>query len=73
MSDDVPARVAVLEAEIRHLNETVDRIATDVAAMKSTMDQAKGGWRVVLLVAGVSGAIGAGLAQLAAWLPPVPR
>ena len=73
MSDDIPSRVAVLESEIRHLNETVDKIATDVAAMKSTMDQAKGGWRVVLLVAGVSGAIGASLVQLAAWLPPMPK
>lgn len=63
----------MLETEIKHLTEAVDKIAQDVAAMKSTADQAKGGWRVVLLVAGVSGAIGAGLVKLLAWLPAVPR
>ena len=45
-------------ADIANLQKTVDKISADVAAIKSAVDEGRGGWKVLMLMAGVSGTVG---------------
>lgn len=45
------------DAEIDQLQSDVTSIKGDVADIKETLAQAKGGWRTLMLVAGVASAV----------------
>lgn len=71
--------IAVLETKVEHLNAVVGELKTSIAAltdtvgkMHSMLDQAKGGWRVMLLVGGAAGTLGAALSQLLPNWRPLP-
>jgi hypothetical protein len=77
MSDDAiqtARELATHAADIDHLQRDMDKLITDmdeikrsIASINTTLSEAKGGWRVMLGIAGASGTIGAGLVQLAHW------
>lgn len=46
-----------LEAEVEALGRKVDEMANDLKAVRSAMDAAGGGWRVLVAVGGLSGAM----------------
>jgi len=46
-----------LEAEVEALGRKVDEMAGDLKAVRSAMDAAGGGWRVLVAVGGLSGAM----------------
>lgn len=48
-----------LEAEVAHLNKKVDSMEADIKAMRALMEQAKGGWRTLALLGGISATVGA--------------
>lgn len=57
-----------LEAQVEHLTQKVDSMEKNVKAMEENvqamrdlMEQGKGGWRVLVWVAGVVGTLGGGL------------
>jgi len=77
MSEDAiqtARELATHAADIDHLQRDMDKLITDmdeikrsIASINTTLSEAKGGWRVMLSIAGASGTIGAGLVQLAHW------
>ena len=77
MSDDAiqtARELATHAADIDHLQRDMDKLITDmdeikrsIASINTTLSEAKGGWRVLLGIAGASGVIGAGLMQLLHW------
>ena len=57
-------RLATLEANYLHMTKQIDQMADDMRAVRATLDQAKGGWKTLVVIGGVAGAIGAALAKL---------
>ena len=52
------------DAEISQLKDDMRALKEDVHEIKLMLSEAKGGWRVIMLIAGVAGTIGAMLSQL---------
>lgn len=50
-----------LEAQVAQLRQDVATLQTTVNDMAKMMQQAQGGWRMLALMSGVSGSIGAGV------------
>lgn len=63
---ELTARVAALEVDMHEFGQ-------DVKQILATMNQAKGGWRLMMAVAGLSGAVGAALVKLLPWLAVAPK
>lgn len=57
-----------LEAEVAGLKHDVGELTSEVKTLVAFFNQARGGWKTVLLVAGVAGAAGALVSKLAGWL-----
>lgn len=57
-------RLATLEANYNHLNDTLETIRHDQREMLEFMQQAKGGWRMLMLVSAIGGAVGGVLVKL---------
>jgi chromosome condensin MukBEF ATPase and DNA-binding subunit MukB len=60
---ELEVKVAVLETEMKTVKDDVHDIKTDVKAIRDTLAQAKGGWKTLMLVAGVAGSAGALMAK----------
>ncbi len=56
---DERERLAVLEIEVHSLKEDLAELKTDIRSIRDTLSQAKGGWKTLMLVAGVAGSLGA--------------
>ena len=66
--------LATHAADIDHLQKDMDKLISDMedvkktlVAIQSTLSEAKGGWRAMMLLGGASSVVGAGLAQFAHW------
>ena len=66
--------LATHAADIEHLQRDMDKLVASVAEMQKTLSgiektlsEAKGGWKVLMGVAGAGGVLGAGLVQLMHW------
>lgn len=64
--------LATHASDIAHLQDDMDKLAADIndikatlAAIQTTLAEAKGGWRMLMMIAGVSGTVGAALNQVA--------
>jgi fructoselysine-6-P-deglycase FrlB-like protein len=63
--------LATHAADIKHLQEDMDGLVADMMAIKRTLNtiertlaEAKGGWRMLMMVGGAGGALGAALTQM---------
>ncbi len=68
----VERELAVHETEIKHLQADMDKLVSDMDDIKSTLNsinntlaEARGGWKVLMLVGGAGGALGAVVTQVA--------
>lgn len=68
MTPDEQRRLAVLEAQMKDTRDDIHEIKTDVKMILGTIASAKGGWRMILLVAGIAGTLGAFASKLGAFL-----
>ena len=75
MSAALQRDIGRLEGEVKALARTVDQLSgkleetnRHVSAINSTLAEAKGGWRTLIWLAGVSGSVGAALSYLASLL-----
>jgi prefoldin subunit 5 len=66
--------LATHASDIAHLQSDMDKMSADMveikktlASINNTLSEAKGGWRVLMMVGGASGALGAGAMQLLNW------
>lgn len=71
---DMVREIATHSADIRHIQEDMDRVIEQMKAMQitltdisATLSEAKGGWRVLMMVGGVSGAVGAFIVKALYW------
>jgi hypothetical protein len=69
-------RLAVLENELSHIKNALTRSEeanarqeAKIDAVLSTMSEARGSWRTLLLMGGAAGSIGGGIAWLIQHLP----
>ncbi len=69
MTEINPRDFGKLEAEVASLKKSLDDMATDMKAVRSALDAAGGGWRVLVAVGGLSGAV---TAVAVKWLPVIP-
>lgn len=63
---ETAAAIATHASEIKHLQANMDRLVEDMNdvkqtlnAINSTLSEAKGGWRVLMMVGGAGGVFGA--------------
>jgi len=66
--------LATHAADIDHLQKDMDKLISDMedvkrtlVAIQSTLSEARGGWRAMMLLGGASSVVGAGLVQIAHW------
>ena len=71
---DMVREIATHSSDIRHIEEDMDKIIEQMKAMQktladisATLSEAKGGWRVLMMVGGVSGAVGAFIVKALYW------
>lgn len=69
MTDIDPRSFGKLEAEVAALQKQLQGVADDMRAIRSTMDAAGGGWRVLVVVGAISGAITATAIKLIPFFP----
>ena len=63
--------LATHAADIRHLQEDMDKLVASMLTMQQTLteiektlSEAKGGWKILMLIGGAAGTVGAALNQL---------
>jgi hypothetical protein len=70
MSDHIdPRDFGRLEAEVATLTKTVEAMAADLKAVRSALDAAGGGWRVLVAVGAASGAVSAAAVKILPFIP----
>jgi len=78
MSDAIETarELATHAADIKHLQDDMDRLVSDIEdikktlqAINSTLSEAKGGWRVLMMLGGAGGLVGAIVTQVVHSLP----
>lgn len=68
MADEIMRDLGSHGAKIERLERDVAAIRQDVAAIRQTLDQTRGSVKMLVGVASVSGAVGAGFVKALAWL-----
>ena len=66
-------QIAVLKIELDHMRKDMDEVKDDLKIIREVLQQAKGGGKTLMLVAGISSTIGAVLAKATPWLVLGPR
>lgn len=68
--------LATHASDIRHLQDDMDKMLESMKTMQATLtaidktlSEAKGGWKMLMLVGGAGGMVGSFLTYLANWLP----
>ena len=71
---DMVREIATHASDIRHIQEDMDKMLESMksmqkslAAINITLSEAKGGWRVLLIIGGAAGTVGAGVMQVVHW------
>lgn len=61
-------RIAVLETEVEAMKKAMDDMKGDLRIIRDTLLQARGGWKTLMLVAGLASTVGAVLAKILPFL-----
>ena len=59
MSDINLREYGQLEADVRHLQASMQAMQTDIKAMRDLLEQSRGGWKMLMLLGGVASSFGA--------------
>jgi hypothetical protein len=68
-SEDNHQQLGALRAEVANVKEDVSEIKSDVREMREILHKVEGSWKTISILIGISAAVGALFAKLAAWLP----
>lgn len=72
MDNNIEVSVARMEVQVKKLEEDVSEMKGDIKSIIKTLDRAEGGWKLFLLVAGFSAAVGGLITKvISVW--PVPK
>jgi hypothetical protein len=69
MSEIDPREFGRLEAEVKALTKSVEAMSADLKAVRSALDAAGGGWRVLVAVGAISGAVSAAAVKILPFIP----
>lgn len=69
MTEKIEVSVAKLEVQVERLEQDVHEMKGDIKAIRATLDNATGGWRMFMIVGGVSATIGGILVKIASMWP----
>lgn len=69
MTDKIEVSVAKLEVQVERLEQDMHEMKGDIKAIRATLDGAAGGWKMFLLIGGVSAAIGGFLVKMVSLWP----
>jgi len=69
MTDIDPRDFGRLEAEVKALTKSLETLSQDMKAVRSALDAASGGWRVLVAVGALSGAISAVAIKILPFIP----
>ena len=61
-------RMAQRDKEIEQLTRVIEQLTAKVEVIASTLSEARGGWRVLMLVGGAAGALGSAVTWVASHL-----
>lgn len=61
------AQIEALQDHVDQLHADMRLVLSELQSIKTTLAEAKGGWRVLMWVGGAGGVAGAALHQLANW------
>jgi hypothetical protein len=73
MTDKPEIQIAILKTELEHMRKDMDEVKDDLKAIRSTLSEARGGWKTLMLVAGISSTLGALIAKAAPWFGFLPK
>lgn len=80
MEHEIARDLGKHDAQIDALNDRVDMLHQDLqkvmeklSSIENTLSEAKGGWRTLMFVAGMSAAVGGMIVKIATWLQVLPR
>jgi len=73
LSENPEVQIAVLKTELDHVRKDMDEVKGDLKVIRETLQQAKGGWKTLMLVAGISSTVGAFIAKVAPWFGVFPK
>lgn len=65
MSEELQRRVGRHDGDIEALKDRLDKMEPKLDKILETLAQARGGWKTLMMVAGVAGAMGAFAAKIA--------
>lgn len=69
MSEKLEVSVAKMEVQVERLESDVSEMKGDIKAIRATLDKASGGWKMLLVVGGLSAAIGSGITKVLSLWP----
>lgn len=58
-------RIVKLETEVEYIRKDLDQMKDYLRCINDTLAQAKGGWKTLMIVAGLSSTVGALIAKVA--------
>lgn len=73
MNEEIQRDLGRHDAEILSLQGDMTELKKDVKKILSTLSEARGGWKTLMLVAGVAGATGAFMTKIAIAFGFVPK
>ena len=69
IAPDIARELGGLQARMATLEDNSVEQRKCLASIKQTLDQAKGGWKLMIIVAGLAGSMGALLTKLVPFIP----
>jgi prefoldin subunit 5 len=67
------AQIEALKEQVNHLHEDMKQVMEQLSGIQQTLSEAKGGWRTLLWISGLSATIGGVVVKVAMWLQTFPR
>lgn len=67
------AQIEALKEQVNHLHEDMKQVMEQLSGIQQTLSEAKGGWRTLLWISGLSATIGGVVVKVAMWFQAVPR
>jgi prefoldin subunit 5 len=67
------AQIDALNARVDLLHQDLVKMMEKLSSIENTLSEAKGGWRTLMFVSGMSAAIGGLIVKVATWMQLFPR
>jgi hypothetical protein len=67
------AQIEALKLQVNRMYEDMQQIMSQLTVIQQTLSEAKGGWKTLMWVGGLSAAVGAVLVKALTWLQIFPK